>query len=82
MYTPDQNAWSSEFCQIGNKQTPININTHEVKHVHDWNPLRFIMWDEYPEAMTIVNNGHTAQLTMTTRDCKPMPSVRFNDVII
>ncbi len=74
-YWQDQNAWPDEFCQDGNKQSPITIDTHEVKYEHEWNPLRFIMWDEYPESMTILNNGNTVQVSMVTRDCKPMPSV-------
>ncbi len=73
----DASGWPLQYCD-GNKNTPINIDTHDTTYVDDWDPLRFIMWDEYPRNMTIVNDGgHTAKVTLQTDDCKPMPSVSF-----
>lgn len=54
--------WGTMFRTCaGNRQSPINIETANVK-TEFWKPLRFKNYDDPPTRMRVKNNGHSAQV--------------------
>lgn len=54
--------WGSMFTTCaGNRQSPINIETLNVKQEY-WKPLRLKNYEAHPTRMRVKNNGHSAQV--------------------
>ncbi|XP_068234635.1 uncharacterized protein [Palaemon carinicauda] len=57
--------WANDFPMCGgSSQSPIDIITSSSTVNTDWSPFVFTNYDAIPANMTILNNGHTAQLTV------------------
>lgn len=43
--------------------------------VDEWDPLRLIYYDQFPQHVDIENNGHSATVTFSPDDCYDRPQV-------
>ena len=70
-------TWAANFGNYcnGSAQSPIDIPYDGVVKRRDWLPFQLLNYEIDPYKMYIANNGHTAVVTFTPRNCKKIPTV-------
>ena len=70
-------TWAADFGNYcnGSAQSPIDIPYDGVVKRRDWLPFQLLNYEIDPYKMYIANNGHTAVVTFTPRNCKKIPTV-------
>jgi len=76
-FTNGPDTWATNFPDYcnGNAQSPIDIPYDGVTKRRDWLPFQLLNYEIDPYKMYIANNGHTAVVTFTPRNCKKIPTV-------
>lgn len=72
------NSWGGACNLPGSMaQSPIDIDRSQARHINHYLPFNFWGYDERPERMSVVNNGHSIQIEITEpRESHEMPRVR------
>ena len=62
----------NEVCEIGNRQSPVNLIEHHAIQLPTQRPLIIEGFSNQPISMKIENNGHSAKFTFNHLNNKPI----------